>query len=450
VEIGTMVERIIFSRAGASFACGDDFTNLTIVNITGPGGVEASAYCCNMNIDIDAEPQAYGPSDNPKISPKEKLRNGGWRSPEQNEAMKKQYEAAKKAFEDLEQKKADVIAKSEPSDDPAKPAPAPPDPAALKKLDDDIKKAKKAMTDAAVFWDAKERPQYFEQKFWHWYGPFSMTPDDAQKAKPFAEPDSKTKEQRRPHLDDKGKPELEDAYGRYPVIQSGFEPGPGYYVSAFPRPVNKVFPDWDQRAYLPLDSKTQVPYASISTKLEGVTRVRLFDQVLGIRLDSGASLTMPFLDHGLEYKVGECSMEAFEGLGGTLAADPNKSRNDFLILYLAFARSATQSPDSMLMRFAAAPNADDLPVMLAFIAQATLDTKTKREKKVTADPVTNFQRWKASQGTRSPGVLPSTFAVVDQALSNSGFSPFTQRMLKRHPSLLGGGPWLTPPEKPTL
>jgi hypothetical protein len=103
----------------------------------------------------------------------------------------------------------------------------------------------------------------------------------------------------------------------------------------------------------------------------------------------------------------------------------------------------------MLTKFAAAANADDFPVMLAFVAQATLDAKNDRTKssprKVDGDPVTNFQRWKASQVTRSPGALPGTFAVVDHALSNAGYSPFTQRLLKRHPNLLGGGPWLTRP-----
>ncbi len=125
-----------------------------------------------------------------------------------------------------------------------------------------------------------------------------------------------------------------------------------------------------------------------------------------------------------------------------MAANVNQSDNNFLVLYLAFAKSAGQTADSMLTRFAAAPNADDFPVMLAFIAQTTLNAKTGGKKVVSGDPVTDFQRWKASQGTRSPGVLPGTFAMVDQALSNAGFSPFTQRTLKRHPSLLGGGPWL--------
>ena len=67
--VGTMVEPITFLRAGAKFACGDDiYTNLMVVNFTGPGGIEASAYCCNVNIDIDGEPQAYGPADNPRSS----------------------------------------------------------------------------------------------------------------------------------------------------------------------------------------------------------------------------------------------------------------------------------------------------------------------------------------------------------------------------------------------
>jgi hypothetical protein len=142
-------------------------------------------------------------------------------------------------------------------------------------------------------------------------------------------------------------------------------------------------------------------------------------------------------------------MEAFTALGGQLAANINASDNRFLVLFLAFPQSAGQSADSMLTKFAAAANADDFPVMLAFVAQATLDAKNDRTKssprEVDGDPVTNFQRWKASQGTRSPGALPSTFAVVDQALSNAGYSPFTQRLLKRHPNLLGGGPWLTRP-----
>jgi hypothetical protein len=444
-----MVEAIVPSRATSRkypsqrFACGKTYENLMVVNFSGPGGVKASAYCCNVNIDLDGEPQAYGPSDNPAIKPRENLWNGGWLNPAQNAGKKKTYDDAKKAFDDLEQKKADRVAKAKPSDDPAKPAPAPPDPAVLKKFDDEIKDAKDAMIKAAVFWNANPRPKYFGEKFWHWYGPVALTPEDAKGRRPFTEPGSKTAPPRRPELDDQHKPELEDAYGKYPVIQSGFEPGPGFYVSGFPNRVNTAFPDWDQRSYLPPDTTAQVPNAALSVIVEDVTSLRLNDVVLGMRLDNGASLTFPFLDHGFDAKVGECSVGTFEGLGGVVAANVNLSDNNFLVLYLAFAKSAGQTADSMLTRFAAAPNADDFPVMLAFIAQTTSNAKTGGKKVVSGDPVTDFQRWKASQGTRSPGVLPGTFAMVDQALSNAGFSPFTQRMLKRHPSLLGGGgPWL--------
>ncbi len=438
-----MVEAIVPSRAADRFGCGNTFEKLMAVNFSGPGGVKASAYCCNVNIDIDGEPQAYGPSDNPAVSPKENLWNGGWLNPAQNAAKKKQYEDAKKKFDDLEQKKADILAKAKAPAGPTAPPPAPPDPAAMAALDKEIADAKEAMKKAAVFWndDPAKRPKNFGKVFWYWYGPSSLTPEDARGKRPFKEPDHPTAPPRRPKLDDQ-KPELEDVYGAFPIIQSLFEPGPGFYVSGFPARVNTAFPDWDQRAFLPPDSTTQVPNAALSLRLEAVTSLHLNDMVLGIRLDGGATLEFPFLDHGRKPKVGECSVGVFTGLGGHLAADINKSNNNFLVLYLAFAKSAGQTADSMLTRFASAANADDFPVMLAFIAQTTLNAKTGGKKIVSGDPVTDFQRWKASQGTRSPGVLPSTFAIVDQALSSAGFSPFTQRMLKRHPSLLGGGPWL--------
>ena len=53
-------------------------------------------------------------------------------------------------------------------------------------------------------------------------------------------------------------PELVDVYGKYPVVQSTFEPGPGYYVSpisaGFSAGSSKKFPKWDQRYYLPRTS----------------------------------------------------------------------------------------------------------------------------------------------------------------------------------------------------
>jgi hypothetical protein len=245
-----MVETITAKRAYSTkyniqrFGSGDAYTNLLVVNFFGPAGARASAYCCNMNIDMDAEPQAYGPFGDPKITPIEKLSNGGW------------LDAATNA------------AKSKPSGDPTKPAPAPPNPKAMADLDKEIVKAKQAMKDAAVFWDddPAKRPVNFGKIFWQWYGPLPLTPAEA-RARSF---DEKVGEEivngktvpkivhRKPVLDDK-KPYLEDVNGRFPVIQSIFEPGTGYYVSALPRRVNPAFPDWDQRSYLPPTQRRKCP-----------------------------------------------------------------------------------------------------------------------------------------------------------------------------------------------
>ena len=174
-----MVETITAKRAYSNkykiqrFGSGDAYTNLLVVNFFGPAGARASAYCCNMNIDMDAEPQAYGPFGDPKITPIEKLSNGGWLDTATNAAKKKTYDDAMKKFDDIGKKKTDLIAKSKPSGDPTKPAPAPPDPKVMADLDKEIEKSKQAMKDAAVYWDddPAKRPVNFGKIFWHWYGP---------------------------------------------------------------------------------------------------------------------------------------------------------------------------------------------------------------------------------------------------------------------------------------
>src|SRR5260370_34755093 len=100
-----MVEAITYRRAADRFGCGETYTNLMVVNFSGPGGVKASAYCGNVNIDIDGEPQAYGPSDNPAVSPKENLWNGGWVSPAQNAGKKTTDDDAQKKCYDIQKKK---------------------------------------------------------------------------------------------------------------------------------------------------------------------------------------------------------------------------------------------------------------------------------------------------------------------------------------------------------
>jgi hypothetical protein len=438
---------ITYRRADGRYACGDTYTNLTVVNFSGPDGVQASAYCCNMNIDMDAEPQAYAPPFDTHLVPMENLWNGGWKTTAQNTALKAEYDATTKHLEELEKKKADLSnAPAAGAASSGKPG-TPPDPKVLKQLDDQIEDAKKTLK-RRFFWDADpaKRPVNYGKIFWNWCGPQAMTPAEA-RAQSFPERVGARTIARKPKLD--MQPYLEDVYGKYPVIQSEYEPGTRYYVSILPQKVNMAYPEWDQRAFLPPDAFAQVPYGALSTVLAAATGLDLKDIVLGIRLDTRKSITFPFLDRGFQPRVAECSLEAFIGLDGEVEwLNVNRSRNDWLVLYLAFPRSAGQTPDSMLTKFASAANADEFPMMLAFIAQATVDTKAARANAVNRDPVTDFERWKKSQGTKAPAIAPTTFEVVSQTLSSAGFSPMALRVMKRHPSLLGQGPFLTPPTRP--
>src|SRR2546428_4746517 len=128
-----MAEAITYKAVAQKFACGTDFSNLSVINFVGPVGAKACAYCCNMNLDLDGEPQAYGPLTNPKLRPKDNLGNAGWKREADNTALRLKYEAGKKLLSELEQKKVDLIAKAKPVLGPTKPAAAPakaaPDPA---------------------------------------------------------------------------------------------------------------------------------------------------------------------------------------------------------------------------------------------------------------------------------------------------------------------------------
>src|SRR5713226_7555859 len=127
-----MAEAITYKAAAHKFDCGTDFSKLSVINFVGPADAKACAYCCNMNLDLDGEPQAYGPLSKPKLRPKDNLGNAGWKSEAANAAIKSQYEAGKKLLSELDQKK-DLIAKTKAVPGPTKPAPVPskaaPDPA---------------------------------------------------------------------------------------------------------------------------------------------------------------------------------------------------------------------------------------------------------------------------------------------------------------------------------
>ena len=412
----------MYKRQRQHFACGNDFANVSVVNFVGPGGSKASAYSCNMNVDLDGEPQAYAPISKPKLRPEDNLGNAGWKRESDNAALKAKYEAGNKALNDLEQKKVDTIKAAGITEMP-KPGPGapktPPNPA-LVALDKEIagKKAQLRQmsyehTDANGNNTAKN-PKNFEKIFWKWYGVVALTPEDAKRAAPFDEPSTTTRTLRGPLLDQTSY--YEDVFGRFPVVQSVFEPGPEYFASPLPRARNPRFPAWDQRYFLPHDANTQGPFGALALPLGHVTGLKLNDTVLAVRLDTDDTLAFPFRDVGFGYKVAECSFGAFTGVGGDYHPEregAGKFPNNFLLLYVAF--PGGQSPGATLGKFATASNADEFPIILSFIAQATADAKGRHSKVVSGEPIKAYEAWKKS-GSK---VMPKCYDVIVKGLASA-------------------------------
>src|SRR5262249_36976458 len=214
-----------------------------------------------------------------------------------------------------------------------------------------------------------------------------------------------------------------DVHGKYLVVQSKYEPGPGYYVSpisaGFGAGSKHKFREWDQRYYLPPDvvssnDPVQAPYGALSSGLTHVAGVHLRDQVFAINRDTGATLTFPFMDGAYGNKVAECSLSAFLKLGGkevflkrrgkpTTEKDRRHWNNSkFELLYLAFPSS--QSPRQALRNFASASNADEFPILLAFLAGT----------RGAADAVSEFNRWQGSNLASKPN--PLHFDIIERAL----------------------------------
>ena len=442
-----MAEAITYKTAAHKFACGNDFSNLSVINFLGPGGSKACAYSCNMNVDLDGDPQAYGPLSRPKLRPKDNLGDAGWKRELDNTAIKSRYEAEKKVLSELDQKKADLVAKTKAVPEPTKPVPAKaaPDPAMVA-LDKQIAQKKEELrrlsfehTDANGNFTTKN-PKNFEKIFWKWYGVVALTPAEAKAMPTYLEMAAPILTLRKPVLDETSY--YEDVFGRFPVVQSVFEPGSEYFVTQLPRAKNTRFPSWDQRFFLPHDAFAQEPFGALAIPLGTETGLHLNDTVFAVRLDTTDTLSFPFRDTGLGYKVAECSLAALTGLGGVYYPERQgaaKFPNDFLLLYLAF--PGGQTPASTLAKFATASNASDFPIILSFIAQATADANVKHSKVVSGDPLRAFETWKKSSST----VNPMYFDVIVQGLSSAG-NDFVQRMTRTHASFLSKG--LQPPTKP--
>ena len=440
-----MAEVIKYRAAPNKFACGSDFSNLSVINFTGPEGAKACAYSCNMNLDLDGEPQGYGPLSNPNLRPKDSLGNGGWLPADKNAALKLQYVAGKKLLSELEQKKVDLVEKTKQAPAPTLTTPGP----TMADLDKQIADKKKVLrklsfertnTPGGEYNVTTPNPKNFEKIFWAWYGVKALTPGEA-KAASYLEMTAQTLTLRKPVLDQTSY--YEDVFGRFPVVQSIFEPGPGYFVSPLSKAANPRYPSWDQRHFIPPNSSAQEPFGALSGGLSTATGLKLKDTVFAVRLDMSDTLAFPFRDSGGKkaLKVAECSFAAFMGLGGTYHPErfgAGKFPNNFLLLYLAF--PGGQTPASTLAKFGTALNAPDFPIILAFIAQVTADAKAKGTSVVNGDPLKEFEKWKKSGST----VMPTHFDVINQGLSAQ--STFVQNMMRRHPSILSGG--LQPPSQP--
>jgi hypothetical protein len=58
-------------------------SHVQLINLTGPNNAKATAYSCSMNVDVDGEPQAYGPADKRRFRATV-LQDAGWLAPAKN------------------------------------------------------------------------------------------------------------------------------------------------------------------------------------------------------------------------------------------------------------------------------------------------------------------------------------------------------------------------------
>jgi hypothetical protein len=265
----------------------------------------------------------------------------------------------------------------------------------------------------------KDKPLNLGKIFWDWYGLQSMTPAKA-KGTPQDARTKKTPILYHPSfLKDPGPIHYEmyeDIYGRFPVVQQGDEPGPGYFVSTLATTVNSRFPEWDQRSTVPLSATDVQPYGAVGAQLSREAKVNKRDTVLAISCDTGGSLAFPFLDWGNGDAVAECSWTAFTALGGTFGRRPwgqLYKTSEPRFLYLAFPNG--QTPSAVLSQISAFDNGDEFTMILAFLAQATLERSSK-------DPVQEYEwRKKHPELNQNPTITNLATAIYTNLRPN-GFT----------------------------
>jgi hypothetical protein len=491
-----MAKLFKYQAAPSKYRCGDDYTNLTVLLFFGPssGTVPlACAYCCNMNVDSDGDPQSYGPLNTPKIQPLDYLENAGWVGPDKagadfkhrgNKQRKEAYDAgiasarteyedlqkqrvaldpktveqkrkaldqkigdADKALNDLKQQKAapQKIGDADKALNNLKQQKAALDPEKVAKERDDLGKKKIPAAREEIVglnpYELKPLPKHWQQEpwrqelwqpgdkdkplnlgkiFWHWYGLQSMTPAKANATPP--DPRTKTTPilYHPSFLKDPGPIRYqiyEDIYGRFPVVQQGDEPGPGYFVSILATTVNSRFPEWDQRSTIPLGARDVQPYGAVGAQLFREAKVNKRDTVLAISCDTGNSLAFPFLDWGNGDAVAECSWTAFTALGGTFGRRGGGQlykTSEPRFLYLAFPNG--QTPSAVLSQIGAFDNGDEFTMILAFLVQATLERSSK-------DPVQEYEWRKKHPELNQNPTITNLATVIDTKLRANGFTP---------------------------
>jgi hypothetical protein len=394
-----MAEPFTYKAWPTRFLCGNENKHVQLINLFGPNKARATAYSCSMNVDVDGEPQCYGPPTKRPI-PRDSLQDAGYLDPGTNAKKRAAYEAE---FPEALQRLEDLAAERHAKDPP-------PDQTTKVKLDKEIHDVRVKLFKLNPYWTEKPVPVNNGTVFWKWYGVVAMTPREAQEAV-FSDKIPGVPA-RHPELDIK--PALEDVHGKYPVIQSKYEPGPGYYVSPITKGSNAKFKTWDQRYWLPpnvvaSNDPVQPPFGALSSGLRQVSGVVMGDQVLAIKRDTGTSLAFPFMDGAYGNKVAECSLSAFLKLGGKEIDRRHWNNNKFELLYLAFPHS--QSPSQALSNFASATNASEFPLLLAFLAGA----------RGGADAVAKFKRWQELD-TNDEKPKPPYLDVIEPALRVAGFA----------------------------
>jgi hypothetical protein len=198
-----------------------------------------------------------------------------------------------------------------------------------------------------------------------WYGVVALTVQQAAALR------AKDPSHIRPQLDTN--PKLEDVKHRFPVVQQAGEPAPGFYVSPSSKPANTHYPEYDQRRWL---DSSSIPFGALSGMLKTIGKVSLNDFALAIRLDQNHQSGFMFKDSGgsKSWAVGECSYKVFTDLGG------KGTNNNFVNAFIVFPGSGSGGNSSAdmiepavktrLTKLAMADNADDLPMLLSYYAQA--------------------------------------------------------------------------------